>query len=286
MNTNILLKRLERIEDLPTLPVIASKVNSMIQDYDVSINKLSEIIEMDQAIMTKILKLVNSAFFGFRAKVANISHAIVLLGCNTIRNSVVSVSIIETLSKEKALEGFDVTGFWTHSISTAVICRHLAEKTRIHSPEDAFTAGLLHDIGKILLYQYFYDLFEKVWISAKKNSLSFYEAEKKEIPSSHSVLGAFLANRWQLPAGLVDAVKYHHAVNTKAFDLNLLMLVHVADIISNTYGVGRNAEFDVSAIYPDAAEIMQSILNTLPDWFPVVSEEIESARRFFLEEEV
>ncbi len=282
MDSKTILKKLDRIDDLPTLPFIAMEVNKMLQDYDISINKLTKTIEKDQAIVPKILKLVNSAFFGFRSKIGSISHAVILLGFNTVRNAVVSISIIDTFSKNKeALEGFDVAEFWRHSLAVAVISRHLAEKTRLQLPDDSFTGGLLHDIGKIVLFQYFQDLFKKVWTSAKENNLSFYDAEKKEIPITHARIGGYLAKKWQLPESLIDAIKYHHALSKNANNLNLLMTVHVADIIANSFITDQKNKLDFSLIYPDAANLMKPQLETVSEWFPEVSEKIESACQFF-----
>jgi len=282
MDSKTILKKLDRIDDLPTLPLIALEVNKMLQDYDTSISKLAQTIEKDQAMVPRILKLVNSAFFGFRSKIGSISHAVILLGFNTVRNAVVSISIIDTFSKNKeALEGFDIAEFWKHSLAVAVISRYLAEKTRLQSPEDFFTGGLLHDIGKIILFQYFQDLFKKVWISAKENKLSFYDAEKKEIPITHARIGGYLAKRWQLPESISDVIQYHHAFSKNANSLNLLMAVHVADIIANSFMPGQKNKLDFSLIYPDALSLMKPQLETVSNWFPEISKEIESACQFF-----
>ncbi len=286
MDSRTFMKRLDRIDSLPTLPAIAMEVNNMLQDYNTSIKDLTKTIEKDQAVVPKILKLVNSAFFGLESKISNISRAIILLGYNTVRNAVISVSIIDMLSGEKGLEGFDITDFWRHSISVAVTSKYLAEKTRLHSTEDAFTAGLLHDIGKVVLVQHFQEHFRKVWTSSKENGLSFYEAEKREGPVTHARIGGYLAKKWQMPEGMVDAIRRHHGLTKTANDLDLLMIVHVADMIVNCFVTDQKDSLDFSAIYPDAAKTMETSLNTVSDWFPQVSEEIESACNFFLDKEV
>ena len=196
MDTKSFLKKLNGIDDLPTLPTIAMEANKYLQDYDTSIRKLSQIIEKDQAMVPRILKLVNSAFFGFRSKIGNISHAIILLGFNTVRNVVVSVSIFDRFSKKGTIENFDILEFWHHSIAVAVMSKHLAAATRCLSPYDAFTAGLLHDIGKLVLCQYFPDLFRKAWIVKTENCMTFLEAEKKIIPANHAEIARASKNEW------------------------------------------------------------------------------------------
>jgi putative nucleotidyltransferase with HDIG domain len=284
MERTKILKRLDRIEDLPTLPAVAMEVNKMLLDYDTTINKLSDTIEKDQAMVSKILKLVNSAFFGLRGKISTISHAIVVLGFNTIRNAVVSISIIDAFSVKEGLDEFDIADFWKHSVAVAVTSKYLAEKTGIHATDDCFVAGLLHDIGKIVLLQHFKDLFQKVWLEVKKNNLSFYMAEKSQIQIDHAWIGGYLARKWQLPMPLVDAIQYHHEAKPSISGQPLLLTIHTADIIANTYATDGKQNLKLSGIHKDALNVMVSRLDTISDWYPDVLMEIESACKFFLEE--
>ncbi|MBW1740911.1 MAG: HDOD domain-containing protein [Deltaproteobacteria bacterium] len=284
MDAQTFFRKLDRIQEIPTLPTVALKVNKMLQDYDTSIKTLSKTIEKDQAMVSKILRLVNSAFYGFQSRINNIPHAVTILGFNTVRNAVISVSIIDTFSEKGAFEGFNVTDFWKHSVAVAVTSRYLAEKTRLAIPDESFVAGLLHDVGKVVLAQHFKEFFGQVWESMHKDDLSFYEAEKKLLPANHAQIGAHLAKRWHLPAGLIDAMRYHHAVRKTAYNLNLLISVHVADIIVNNYKIDPESESDFSVTHPEAVKLMAAELETVSDWFPNVSTEIESACDFFLEE--
>jgi len=284
MDRKTILQKLDRIEDLPTLPVIAMEVNKMLRDYNTSIEKLSAVIKNDQAMTPRILKLVNSSFYGFKSKIANIDRAIILLGFNTIGNAIVSVAIIDAFSIKSSSGSLDMNSFWEHSVAVAVISRHLAETSSLCLPEEAFTGGLLHDIGKLILSQYFPDLFNKVIISAKEKNVTFYDAEKKEIPLTHAQLGAFMAEKWKLPDCLVDTIKYHHAVKTSAKDINLLMTVHIADFISNSFIHNPDEQLDSTLIYPEAALAMKQQLKTLQDWLPEVRKNIASACQFFMEE--
>ena len=285
MEANIIFKNLDQIEDLPTLPAIAMEVNKMLLDDDTTINKLSDTIEKDQAMVSKLLKLVNSAFFGLRGKISNISHAVVVLGFNTIRNAVVSTSIIDAFSIKEGLDGFDITEFWKHSLAVAVTSKSLAEKTGIQFADDFFVGGLLHDMGKMVLLQHFKDLFHKVWRTVKENNQSFYDAEKIQIQIDHAQIGGYLARKWQLPMALVDAIRNHHDVGLNANDINLSMIVHAADIIVNTYAADSNSKSNagLSDIHPDAVNAMGNQFDTISDWYPELLLEIESACNFFLE---
>ena len=285
MDSKTMMKKLERIEDLPTLPTILFEVNTLLEDINTSAKKLSDTIEKDQSMVVKILKLVNSAFYGFRSTISDISNAIVLLGFNTIRNAVISVSIIKAFSGKNDLEGFDITEFWKHSIAVAVTSKRLAEKCRVEAPDNCFVAGLVHDIGKLVLSQYFQDLFTRVWITAQKENLTFYEAEKKEISVKHPMIGSILAKKWQFPDHLVDAVKCHHAVRKSVSNYELLLIVYGADIIVNHCEMEPEKSIDLSAVHPDAVEMLGSYLENTGEWYEKLKAEIESACDFFLKEE-
>jgi putative nucleotidyltransferase with HDIG domain len=208
----------------------------------------------------------------------------VVLGFNTIRNAVVSISIIDAFSVKEGLDGFEITDFWKHSLSVAVTSKYLASKTGIPSADDCFVAGLLHDMGKIVLLQHFKDLFQKIWIAAKGKKLSFYEAEKSQIPINHAQIGGHLARKWQLPEKLVDAVRHHHSTRPDTDGKNLSMIIHAADAIVNTYNGNSINDLDLSGIHPEAMPIMESHFVTIADWYPDVLTEVESASNFFLDE--
>jgi len=285
LDSQTFLKKLDSIPDIPTLPNIVIEVNKMLQDYDTSIKKLGNIIEKDQAMVTKILRLVNSSFYGFRSKIKNISHAIIILGFNTIKNAVVSVSIIKTFSGKKTFGGFEITDFWRHSIAVAVTSMYLSEQTKLDSPDDCFVAGLLHDIGKVVLSQHFTESFSQVWKSVKEDGLSFFEAEQKLLPVNHARIGGYLAKKWQFPVSLIDTITHHHQIRKTVSNLNQLIIVHTADTIANNYEIDSDITPVFSAIDPEAKKAMAGQLETVSDWFPDVAAEIESACEFFLTEE-
>jgi putative nucleotidyltransferase with HDIG domain len=285
METRIFLKKLERIDTLPTLPTIALEINKMLQDYDTSIQKLSEIIEMDQALASRLLKIANSPFYGLRRKVNNIQNAVILLGFKAVQNLVVSVSIIDAFASHKNLEGFDINDFWHHSVAVAMLSKDIGERIKYHPADDCFLAGLLHDIGKVVLSQYFQDLFKKIWKLANENNISFFHAEKSESPIDHAAIGGHLAEKWQLPEGLVDTIKHHHTMDEQASNRKLLTIVYTADTVINHHAGDPMEKLDLSVFHPDAVELVGPQLENLEEWFPRVSTDIESACSFFVDSE-
>ncbi|MGD8943427.1 MAG: HDOD domain-containing protein, partial [Desulfobacterales bacterium] len=210
MDEQQVLGKLDRISDIPTLPTIVFELNKYLRDPDTSIKTVCDTIEKDQAIALKILKLVNSVFYGFKSKISDLRNAVVLLGYNAVRNAIVSLSVINAFPKRVKLMDFDISQFWKHSLAVAVTSKNIAQLSKKESPDNCFVGGLLHDVGKVILAQYFPKLFEAVWSTLQNEHLTFYEAEQKSLPIDHSKIGAHLAAKWQLPQGLIDAIRWHH----------------------------------------------------------------------------
>jgi putative nucleotidyltransferase with HDIG domain len=283
MDEQQILKKIDTIKEIPTLPTIIFELNKYLQDPDTSIAKVSETIEKDQAMALKILKLVNSAFYGFHSRIGDIRHAVVLLGYNAVRNAIVSLSVIKSLSASLTTDGFDIKDFWKHSLAVAVTGKSLAQQSRLESADNCFVGGLLHDVGKIILVQFLPDLFEKVWLASQEEYPSFYEAEKNVIPIDHTKIGAHLATKWQLPPGLVDTIRWHHAYAADSENADLILIIYLSNIIVNTYVVDPELNIDLSVMHPEAVKFMMNIVEDVSDWYTGLTEEIESAYAFFLD---
>jgi putative nucleotidyltransferase with HDIG domain len=283
MDKSAAYQQLERIRDLPTLPEIAMKVNRMLQEENITIERLRETIEKDQAIVTRLLKLVNSAFFGLRSRVNTLSEAIVMLGFNSVRNVVVSVSIIEAFAGKTG--SFDMKSHWKHSIATAMTAKKLSELTHFGNPETCFLTGLLHDIGKIVLYQHFTEQFGRIAELMCQRNISFSTAEKETDVLDHSRIGAYLAEKWQLPRVLIDVIKHHHQCGKVSSDQDMLLIVHTADILSNAFLSETRNRQCLSELDQTAAARLKTPIRSINEWLPVLADEITSACRFFMGEE-
>jgi len=283
MKPDEILKKLDSIKDIPTLPTIVFELNELLQDPNTPITNISDIIEKDQAMSLRVLKLVNSAFYGIHKEVNDIGNAIVLLGFNTVRNAIVSLGVISSFSGIKSLKGFTISDFWKHSLAVALVSKSLAEKTKIASSDSCFVGGLLHDIGKVILAQYFQDLFEKVWNAAKSENISFYEAEKKEISIDHAIIGAHLATNWELPESFIDVIRWHHDVRNDTESKKMILLIYLSDIIVNSYNADPDGNIDLSAMHPAASKFLKNQLGDVDNWFAEIANDIQSSYQFFLE---
>jgi putative nucleotidyltransferase with HDIG domain len=283
MNELQILQRLDQIKEVPTLPAIVYELNKLLQDPDTSIAKISQTIEKDQAMALKILKLVNSAFYGFKTKVSDIRSAVVMLGFNAVRNAIVSLSVIGAFPKQFPLKDFNVTDFWKHSLAVAVTSKNISIRTRSNSPDNCFVGGLLHDVGKVLMAQYFLELFSTAWGVMQSDICTFYEAECRSLPTNHQVVGAHLAQKWQLPQGLTDAIRWHHDYQAGAQNADFMRIIYLSNIIVNSYDEDPECVIDLAALHPDARKFMMNAMENIGEWYSSIAEEIEGAYGFFLE---
>ena len=147
MKPNELDRIVSSLDKIPTLPVIYTKLGKLLQSPDATIQAVSNIISEDQVIAAKVLKFVNSAFYGFPQRIGSIQRAIVILGFNTIKNLVFATSVFDIFRGVETMSAFDKKSFWKHCIGCAVASRVLAEAADLRNPDEVFTGGLLHDIG-------------------------------------------------------------------------------------------------------------------------------------------
>jgi len=276
-----MIKAIDRISDLPTLPAVAMQVNSLLQDVDTPIEHLVEVLEKDQSMALKILRLVNSSFYGFKSRITSLRHAVSLMGYSTVQNAVVTVSVIDSLKVKKALKGFDIAQFWTHSIRVAVMSRHLAMQTRLAEPEAAFTAGLVHDIGKVVLADHFPDVFVGLMEATASEKTSFYQAETQRDTYPHNLIGSHLARRWMLPEQLNLAIRHHHGGVAQGLDAAFLGLVALSDTLVNVMDNLPGHRL-APEIMPQAISApLTGVLKESASWFPDVKQEMAAACDFF-----
>lgn len=204
-----IISRLESLRELPSIPNVLSEVLQAVDNLDLSAKSLAHIIEKDQALTARVLRVANSPFYGFSRKIATIDLAIVILGLNTIKEIVLSL-VLKRFFASISKHLFDVHGFWNYSIYCGTAAKYLARKLDYRLSGEAFVAGLMHDIGILILIQYFASEFKLIREVQKKKSIALLDAEKEVLNSHHGEIGAWLAERWQLPQQLCEAIREHH----------------------------------------------------------------------------
>jgi putative nucleotidyltransferase with HDIG domain len=233
-----LKKITQSIIGLPTLPTVITQMIGLIDNPKTSARDVARLIATDQALTAKILKLANSAFYGFPREIATVNHAVVVLGFETVKSLGLSVSVLERFAGGGGETGFDRQKFWEHSIACGVAARLLAGKLRYRIEGEAFAAGILHDIGKLILSQYFAEEFGQALALAQAEGLYIGKAEEQVLGVTHAEVGTWLAERWNLPERLVQAIAYHHAPGRLERGGELPALIHLADFLCRREKIG------------------------------------------------
>lgn len=275
-------KKIDSLTDLPTLPDIIFKSNQLFEDPDVLLADVTKLIETDQSIASKILLVVNSAFYGFPGKINTISQAIIILGFNSIRNIMLSVSVFNAFPKSEHFNFFNLQEFWKHSIGCGAIAKFLGMQIKLPLAEEAFVAGLLHDLGKIVLVQYFPNEFiEALKLVFEKNIL-LLEAEEEILGVNHMVIGNLLARSWALPPNLIEVLSFHHNPSQSKLEPELTSIVHLSDIICRGIGIGSGGDNSIPEIEDFAWKLLNFKVEMIEEWLPEVSEIARLAYDFFL----
>ncbi len=235
----LIKERLNDAEDLPTLPDIAIRVTELVNDENSNVADVVAIIRNDAALTSKILKVANSAFYGMRRRIESLNMALVILGMREINSLVTAISVFGAFPKQKGDSGFDVNQFWLHSASVGEIAKLLARRLGSREESSTFTAGLLHDIGKLVLFQTVMDDYLECLEVAKKENMENHEAERRVLGIDHMEIGATLLQNWGLPDSLCTVTAFHHTVAdappSYAFETALTAM---ADRLCKEAGVG------------------------------------------------
>ncbi len=198
----------EHIEALPTLPEVIVKLMAATSDPDSSAEDVTEILVRDPALSAQILKIVNSAAFGMYERIGDLNQAIVLLGFNRIRDLALTAGVIRLLKAKKSAH-FDFRKLWVHSIVVAQLSSQIAKSLQTVRPELAYVAGLLHDVGKIIMYRYDPNMFLELVQLARNEHVSLAEVEKRVLDTDHCEVGAWLAEGWNFPVELIGGIRHH-----------------------------------------------------------------------------
>ena len=207
---NLVRKIVNRTSELTPLKTVATKAIQLAKDETSAAMDLATVLSSDQALTAKLLKLSNSAYYGYAREISNVREAVILLGMKTVRSVAIASAIIESFKPPK-IEGFDQDLLWAHSACVGLVAEVMARETHVVQPEDAFTAGVLHDMGKLAMMLSETERFREVIRAVVEDGTPYGEAEAEAFEGvTHAHVGARLARRWRFPAALVEAIGTHH----------------------------------------------------------------------------
>lgn len=256
-----IVNKLQSIQNIATMPNVASQVLAAVDNPDYSAAKIAVLLEQDQSLVARLLRVANSPFYGFSRKISTVELAVVVLGTNAIKEILIGLSIKRMFRKVQSL-GFNIDAFWTYSLYCASASRVIARKIGYRLAGEAFVAGLMHDIGILIIAQYFGVDFAKIRELMAVRNLSLIEAEKLVLHTTHCEIGAWLGKKWNLPDRLLMSILNHHtnfstfeqsgndAESDKILDQPLTTIVSVAEWFARKNGYYKwNTEKHPSTLY-------------------------------------
>lgn len=224
--------------DLPTIPVVATKVMQLIESESATAEELARVVASDPAVAARVLKISNSSFYGCQRQIQTLSHAIVVLGFATLKSLVVAASVKQVYQPYGLTEKM----LWQHSFGVGLAARIIASETRAASEEEAFLGGLFHDIGKIILNTVDKQQYQAVMQRCFNDGLTFEEAERQVYSFTHSEVGGLVIKKWNFPDMLMRAVLKHHALEFSEDEdpcqVNLTCVVSLANLFCHKRGIG------------------------------------------------
>jgi len=276
--------KLERVIDsMPSLPITVSKIIELTNNPQSTPSDLNKVITLDPVLTAKVLKLVNSAYYNLSNSVTSIVKAIVLLGLNTIKNLAISTAVLGTVKKKVTEDAINMDGFWRHCLAVGVTSRSIATKIGIDPKlrEEFFIAGMLHDIGKVVLNDHFPLPFLHAIQVADSQRVSLWRAEAVTFEYDHIRTGKLIAEKWQLSQNLAEAISFHHMpMEASEQNRRLVTAVAAADIFCVENGTGFAGSFVPDQFTEENWKILGIHEEDLSGIEKTINEEIEKASVF------
>ena len=240
-------KIVSQIESLPSMPAIYLEIVDEMQSSDPSLKKVGEIVSQDVSMTAKILQVVNSSFFGLARKISSSHEAVIMLGIETIKSLVLSVKIFSEFS-QKSFSWFSIDDLFNHSMSVSAYAKAIAKKANLDSSQldNALMAGLLHDLGKLILATNFSQSYQQVITEAQDSSRHLWELEYETFGTSHAEIGAYLMGLWSLENSIIEAIAFHHCpAKSMNQNMGLLTAVHFGDAVDNNGSTATDQPTDL-----------------------------------------
>jgi putative nucleotidyltransferase with HDIG domain len=243
-----LRRQVERLRELPTLPVMVQRIADVLDRPEAGLGEAAALIETDQVLTAHLLRLANSAFYGLSGQIGSVTAALTVLGTTVTRSLLYGTAVLDLR--------IDLAGFWEHSIGTAVAAGTIAKRLGLPKPEEVSGAGLLHDIGKVVLCKQAPEAFAAVLARAAAEHLHFHEAERALLGCDHTEVASWLLERWRFPVRVREPVVCHHHPERATVARVETAVVHLANTLVRGYGYGFGGDTRVPPVAPRAWKLL------------------------------
>jgi HD-like signal output (HDOD) protein len=258
---------------LPSLPTMYVQINEAINRPNSSASDIAKVISKDTSLSAGLLKIVNSSFYGFPSKIDTLSRAVTIVGTRQLTTLALGMNIMNVFKKIPS-DLIHMRSFWEHSLACGICARIIGSYKKIPNTERVFVAGLLHDIGRLILYSYVPIQARNALIKARQDDDLLYNSEHESLGFDHSTIGGLLLKKWKLPVSLENSVKYHHSPEESKDPLEPA-IIHLADIMTNAIGRGSSGEQFVPALNPNAWKSLELSPNILSSTIKQMERQIE-----------
>ncbi len=246
-NPNV-LKAIQKVAQIATLPEVTTKIIQLVEDPKSTAKDLQDVIKYDVALSAKILKVVNSAFYGLPRQVGSVDRAIILLGLSTVKNIAVATSMVKLFAGKKMSSKFTSKDLWLHSLACGVFCKMISQMRGREGADEIFVAGLMHDLGLLVEKQVYPDKSASVLDEVSEKKRYICDVENEIFGANHQEFGAALSGKWKFPHIFQLATGYHHQpFNAAKQHLEITATVHLADVLAYKKQLGlyfENIKFD------------------------------------------
>lgn len=246
------------LDDLVSLPGVFTRINQMVDDPNCSITEMGEVISQDPGLTTRLLRMANSAMYGLRTEIDTVSKAVTVIGVQKLRDLVLATAAVDAFDGIPN-EIITMEDFWMHSLYCALISKQLSDQLKLPQSDTLFVAGLLHDLGHLVMFKRIPEASKKILIHSMEEAElpDLYLAEQKLIGFDHAMVGSKLAEHWHFPQILTDTIRYHHQPEDAPQNNKQVAIIHIANTLAvlaelNTFDI---EETDAPAIHPQAWQV-------------------------------
>lgn len=247
----------EKVEEIPAFPQTVLRIMELLKEPRSSATDIEKEVMKDQGLTTKVLKMANSAYYSGRRQIKTVGDATVLLGFDTVQAIVLASTVGKVMGKELKGYSYERDALWRQSQVSAIMARAIAKKAKYSNPDIAYTAGLLKDIGKVILDEYVSESYNEILKIISEETISCVSAEEKVLGYNHGQVGAKIADKWHLATELSEAIEYHHDPFKTFMNLELVSIVHISDALVMMMGLHEGIDTLAQEFFTDAVKILE-----------------------------